>query len=221
MIRRPPRSTLFPYTTLFRSLKRHDDGAGNLARLSERMNEGMFRPPGIAQFQFEVKHHVVTPGKIENLIECGNAFPGKVAAEPGARVQLAKLRQRMLVHRPAAVGGALEHIVVQGEEVRVARKMQVGLNERCAQRHRAPEGGQRIFRRVTGSSAMRDRQHGRVMAARRSLRLPPAPGLCMLTDARKTRVCDRETALRSEMTGRAGSTERRRQCTSRFLGPCW
>src|SRR3712207_8085767 len=26
MIRRPPRSTLFPYTTLFRSAVRHDDG---------------------------------------------------------------------------------------------------------------------------------------------------------------------------------------------------
>src|SRR2546430_5991336 len=26
MIRRPPRSTLFPYTTLFRSLDRHDPG---------------------------------------------------------------------------------------------------------------------------------------------------------------------------------------------------
>src|SRR5256885_7608263 len=26
MIRRPPRSTLFPYTTLFRSLQRHRDG---------------------------------------------------------------------------------------------------------------------------------------------------------------------------------------------------
>src|SRR3712207_9008029 len=27
MIRRPPRSTLFPYTTLFRSMKEIDDGA--------------------------------------------------------------------------------------------------------------------------------------------------------------------------------------------------
>src|SRR5256885_11581789 len=27
MIRRPPRSTLFPYTTLFRSTELHDDGA--------------------------------------------------------------------------------------------------------------------------------------------------------------------------------------------------
>src|SRR3712207_7827644 len=28
MIRRPPRSTLFPYTTLFRSVRRRDDGLG-------------------------------------------------------------------------------------------------------------------------------------------------------------------------------------------------
>src|SRR3712207_9262418 len=28
MIRRPPRSTLFPYTTLFRSLREHADAAG-------------------------------------------------------------------------------------------------------------------------------------------------------------------------------------------------
>src|SRR3712207_7143609 len=31
MIRRPPRSTLFPYTTLFRSPVRHLDAAGYLA----------------------------------------------------------------------------------------------------------------------------------------------------------------------------------------------
>src|SRR3712207_8879439 len=31
MIRRPPRSTLFPYTTLFRSLDRHDQVLRNLA----------------------------------------------------------------------------------------------------------------------------------------------------------------------------------------------
>src|SRR2546428_3702648 len=33
MIRRPPRSTLFPYTTLFRSGQGHCGGAGRLARL--------------------------------------------------------------------------------------------------------------------------------------------------------------------------------------------
>src|SRR3712207_6881626 len=35
MIRRPPRSTLFPYTTLFRSLSNHVDHRGNIERLRD------------------------------------------------------------------------------------------------------------------------------------------------------------------------------------------
>src|SRR3989442_8705907 len=57
MIRRPPRSTLFPYTTLFRSLKRQDsvrDHDGRLRRLvgahpqSQRTQEvGAEAQPGL------------------------------------------------------------------------------------------------------------------------------------------------------------------------------
>src|SRR5260370_26448131 len=56
MIRRPPRSTLFPYTTLFRSQARRlfaaDDQEGNLARLYRgRYRKGRpgvgWRSPGI------------------------------------------------------------------------------------------------------------------------------------------------------------------------------
>src|SRR2546422_4407889 len=36
MIRRPPRSTLFPYTTLFRSLRGHRQGAGDGDRAAPR-----------------------------------------------------------------------------------------------------------------------------------------------------------------------------------------
>src|SRR2546430_8677918 len=36
MIRRPPRSTLFPYTTLFRSLGPRGDGVGRGVAVSER-----------------------------------------------------------------------------------------------------------------------------------------------------------------------------------------
>src|SRR5438270_3702815 len=36
MIRRPPRSTLFPYTTLFRSLKQHDEA---MDKVRERLSE--------------------------------------------------------------------------------------------------------------------------------------------------------------------------------------
>src|SRR5256885_6624829 len=48
MIRRPPRSTLFPYTTLFRSvggaddrrvLVRHDEGVASVHRLAEHRSE--------------------------------------------------------------------------------------------------------------------------------------------------------------------------------------
>src|SRR5438874_9220199 len=35
MIRRPPRSTLFPYTTLFRSLALHGSGIGGLGALRD------------------------------------------------------------------------------------------------------------------------------------------------------------------------------------------
>src|SRR5690348_17418658 len=43
MVRRPPRSTLFPYTTLFRSLAGHrDDGAAPLPALAHR---GLRKPP--------------------------------------------------------------------------------------------------------------------------------------------------------------------------------
>src|SRR2546429_5589556 len=45
MIRRPPRSTLFPYTTLFRSL-RENLSAGNIAR-----EVAYFREPGRGFFE--------------------------------------------------------------------------------------------------------------------------------------------------------------------------
>src|SRR2546429_9980994 len=43
MIRRPPRSTLFPYTTLFRSLFRSDDG-GKTWHEGDRSNWMVWRP---------------------------------------------------------------------------------------------------------------------------------------------------------------------------------
>src|SRR3712207_7013449 len=40
MIRRPPRSTLFPYTTLFRSGPQHDPGVGALEEVLHRGQAG-------------------------------------------------------------------------------------------------------------------------------------------------------------------------------------
>src|SRR5258706_4297828 len=43
MIRRPPRSTLFPYTTLFRSIRRHLDTVVWARRLEAELNEARAR----------------------------------------------------------------------------------------------------------------------------------------------------------------------------------
>src|SRR3712207_6860708 len=44
MIRRPPRSTLFPYTTLFRSLSRSADSTTIVMRKHEAYPEGVCEP---------------------------------------------------------------------------------------------------------------------------------------------------------------------------------
>src|SRR5688572_32307879 len=43
MIRRPPRSTLFPYTTLFRSIKIKDEGIGLTEEEMSKIFEPFFR----------------------------------------------------------------------------------------------------------------------------------------------------------------------------------
>src|SRR2546429_1066721 len=43
MIRRPPRSTLFPYTTLFRSVRLLDPKTGQLLREHVRQKRGWYR----------------------------------------------------------------------------------------------------------------------------------------------------------------------------------
>src|SRR2546429_7137614 len=67
MIRRPPRSTLFPYTTLFRSCKngsrrRHssmvsDDRAGQRARSEEHTSELQSRLHLVCRLLLEKKKH--------------------------------------------------------------------------------------------------------------------------------------------------------------------
>src|SRR2546427_9454304 len=47
MIRRPPRSTLFPYTTLFRSWKNYPDWPSRLTFV-ERLLEGVRSQPGVS-----------------------------------------------------------------------------------------------------------------------------------------------------------------------------
>src|SRR2546425_12370514 len=61
MIRRPPRSTLFPYTTLFRSLLPSGDDAELVAQLLGLLHDVRReedRLPAPAQFQHRILHHL-------------------------------------------------------------------------------------------------------------------------------------------------------------------
>src|SRR2546425_3343987 len=65
MIRRPPRSTLFPYTTLFRSLQRAGDGQ----RLNDAEQDGqiasVLRDLAAAQFAFLLQPFEVRKNRSE------------------------------------------------------------------------------------------------------------------------------------------------------------
>src|SRR6266550_9237597 len=85
MIRRPPRSTLFPYTTLFRSLQRARDG---------RVRRGVRR---LGPHRGEDRHHAparreALPGvqpawRLRAVVRAGHAGAGHAVREDGARVE--------------------------------------------------------------------------------------------------------------------------------------
>src|SRR5260221_6010954 len=53
MIRRPPRSTLFPYTTLFRSLKQQSIADASAIATSEHVNVPRTLAPASGQLKFK------------------------------------------------------------------------------------------------------------------------------------------------------------------------
>src|SRR3989475_9702446 len=75
MIRRPPRSTLFPYTTLFRSNALHAAGA-HVVRLARSLSDGG------AERRTDLRCDVGDRAAVERAVARGGAHPGA----PGRRV---------------------------------------------------------------------------------------------------------------------------------------
>src|SRR3712207_6924447 len=69
MIRRPPRSTLFPYTTLFRS-SRLDDETAN--RLLEMATANLQR-----DYPVHWTRHITSPGTSSRTARCTPCSPGR------------------------------------------------------------------------------------------------------------------------------------------------
>src|SRR2546426_11965499 len=101
MIRRPPRSTLFPYTTLFRSEALEDAmAAGHIrridARIATEMLLGMMRGVNRYRAKDDRLEHLVTAGG-GNFIRRGGAAAGPPHPAPppppgGRKVPLASPR---------------------------------------------------------------------------------------------------------------------------------
>src|SRR2546430_12539134 len=67
MIRRPPRSTLFPYTTLFRSSSRSGAACGPAPRLDRRLLRAQHEPPG-GRRQLRSEEHTSELQSQSNLV---------------------------------------------------------------------------------------------------------------------------------------------------------
>src|SRR5689334_23600362 len=88
MIRRPPRSTLFPYTTLFRSRPRRDDYCGNSRRAPAARGCWCFLPD---------PERRSTPRSEEHTSELQSQF------HLVCRLLLEKKKKNNIIHTPALV----------------------------------------------------------------------------------------------------------------------
>src|SRR6266516_7982062 len=107
MIRRPPRSTLFPYTTLFRSNLRERTDLGDVLQLVERPHCGV-RPAGaVAQVQ------PVVPLTLE--VE-SSGDPCLVDAQPGETGQAKARAVRRAAQVDVGEGGRILEVPSQPEQ---------------------------------------------------------------------------------------------------------
>src|SRR5690349_23176949 len=95
MIRRPPRSTLFPYTTLFRSLLRNKDLQPDLVSLQAIAKEVMA---------------LVRTDAIERRISIDADLPDDVPQVRGDRVQLSQVLLNLVVNALDAVSARAESV---------------------------------------------------------------------------------------------------------------
>src|SRR3989442_9762416 len=103
MIRRPPRSTLFPYTTLFRSVRQV--GGGAVRQLADRVAAGAdVLEAAAAGGRAEADAAVVVGGAVDLQINAAGAVTNE-------RLQHLQLRQ-------PAVGDRAGHLLAIGERVR-------------------------------------------------------------------------------------------------------
>jgi len=140
-------------------VKRDDDNPGDFRGIAKRADQNVFPAPKAAWFEFQVENDIVFSGKLEDLLQRGNAFSREITREPCARVELPDLRHGQIVNGSTTIGGPIDGLVVNGHKVRIAGQSEVGLYKGYALRESAAKGGKSVFRRITGSTTMGNGEH--------------------------------------------------------------
>src|SRR4029077_18913020 len=128
-------------------------------------DNGMFHAARPRWLYLQVQADLALAAESQNLFDGGNALAGKrrrfVAGgpEPTPGIELAQLFEAPRGDRAAAAGGSLERIVVKSHQTRIAREMQVGLDEASAPLDRLAKSRHGILGRSPRRSPMRDHPH--------------------------------------------------------------
>lgn len=123
--------------------------AGNFPGFAQRADQRVFPAPESAGLQLQVEDHIVFLGEYEDFFERGYAFSDEFAGKPGPRIEAPDFRERHMLNRAVSPGGTINRLVMDGDQMRVTRQLQIGLNEGDALRYGPPERGKGIFRSVT------------------------------------------------------------------------
>src|ERR1700722_11075846 len=110
----------------------------------------MMHAPGRVILHFQVENHIVLAREVQNFFQGWNALAHVLAVVPHAGIQASQLRQCEVAYFSAAIGGAFEGGIVNGDETRVARQMQVSLDETGAKWGGTFKGYKRVGGWVAG-----------------------------------------------------------------------
>lgn len=142
-------------------IKGNNHHAGDFPGFAKSADQGVFPTPETVGFQLQVEDHIVFLGKYEYFLKGRYALSDEFAGKPGARIEAPDFRERHVLNRTVTPSGTINSVVMDGDKMRVARQLQVGLDEGDSLRQGPPESGKRVFRSVSGSTAMGNRQHAK------------------------------------------------------------
>ena len=111
----------------------HDDVShhvGILDRAHDRLLNAGIGKREVLDFDRDAN---LAPREIQHLADGWNPFAREAWLLPAARIQALQLRHRLIANQPAAVGGAIEQMVMNYWKAAIFREMNIALDDIDAQ----------------------------------------------------------------------------------------